>query len=79
MPSTPIGRAINGARHRLTEAKISTANHDACIILAHVLQQDQVWIFTNYDYELDTYQAERYAELVTRRIAHEPLTDLIKC
>lgn len=75
-PSTPMGRAINTARCRLVESGIRTANHDAYAILAHVMQKEQDWIFANYDYELDAQQVALYTQLIKRRAANEPLSEL---
>lgn len=76
-PWTTIGRAIVAATRRLEEAGSETANLDAQVLLAHLLGVDRVWLFAHYDQKLDPQQTERYAELVARRAAAEPVAYLV--
>lgn len=74
---TEVGLAVNAATQRLEEANISTARLDAQVILAHVLGVDRSWLFAHYEHVLSPEQAERYMELVVRRMAHEPVAYLV--
>lgn len=76
-PATTVGRAVNAATQRLEESGVSTARLDAQVILAHVLGVGRSWLFAHYEYALDTEQAERYTELIARRVSHEPVAYLI--
>ena len=77
MPGTPVGRAIVAATQRLEEAGSGTAALDAQVILAHVLEHDRSWLFAYHDFALSQKQADRYAELIARRAAAEPVAYLI--
>jgi release factor glutamine methyltransferase len=77
MPGTPVGRALVAATQRLEEAGSDTASLDAQVILGHVLHHDRGWLFAHYDHTLTQDQAERYADLVARRAAAEPVAYLI--
>jgi release factor glutamine methyltransferase len=72
-----VGQAVNAATQRLAEAHISTARLDAQVILAHVLGVDRSWLFAHYEHILSPEHAERYTELVVRRMAHEPVAYLV--
>lgn len=76
-PGTTVGRAANSATHRLEGAGIGEARLDAQVILAHVLGVDRSWLFAHHDYVLTAPEAERYTELIARRIAHEPVAYLV--
>ena len=76
-PATAVGRAVNAATQRLEEAGCTTARLDAQVILAHVLGVGRSWLFAHYDYTLEPGQAERYTDLIARRIAHEPVAYLV--
>ena len=76
-PATAVGRAINTATQRLEEAGCSTARLDAQVILAHVLGVGRSWLFAHHEVPLEPEQAERYTDLIARRIAHEPVAYLV--
>lgn len=76
-PWTTLGRAIVAATQRLEEAGSETANLDAQVLLAHLVGEDRAWLFAHYDHKLDPDQTERYAELVARRAAAEPVAYLV--
>lgn len=73
-----VGPAVNTATQRLEEAGITTARLDAQVILAHVLGVDRSWLFAHYEHELAPEHAERYMELIVRRIAREPVAYLVR-
>ena len=77
-PSTMVGRAINAATQRLEEAGIDTARLDAQVILAHVLGVGRSWLFAHHEVTLDLEQAQRYTDLIARRVAHEPVAYLVE-
>ncbi len=76
-PSTTVGYALNSATQRLKEAEIDTAHLDAQVILAHVLGVDRSWLFAHYEIELSTKQADRFTDLIARRIRQEPTAYLV--
>ena len=73
-----VGPAVNTATQRLEEAGITTARLDAQVILAHVLGVERSWLFAHYEHELAPEHAERYMELIVRRIAREPVAYLVR-
>jgi release factor glutamine methyltransferase len=46
---------------------------DADLLLAHALQKDRVFLYTNYDIPVNKEERERFKELIIRRANHEPL------
>jgi len=76
-PSTTIGRALVSATQRLQASSDDAAQLDAQVILAHVLGVDRSWLFAHYDHKLSAAEAERYTELIVRRVHHEPVAYLI--
>ena len=76
-PDTPIGRALHAAKCYFATMEISNARQETLALLASVLQQEERWLFTNYDYQLNIQQIERYTDLIRRRVANEPLEGLI--
>jgi len=77
MPDTPIGRALNAAKNYFASMGKPNARQETFALLASVLQQKRSWLFTNYDYQLNIEQIERYRDLIRRRVANEPLEYLI--
>jgi len=77
MPSTTVGRALNSARERLTEAACDTASLDAQVILAYILEVDRSWLFAHHDYKLTVEEADLFTDLIARRMAHEPVAYLV--
>ncbi len=77
-PSTMVGRAINAATQRLEEAGIDTARLDAQVILAHVLGVGRSWLFAHHEVTLDLEQAQRYTDLIARRVVYEPVAYLVE-
>ena len=77
LPGTTVGRAINAARQRLEETGCDTPYLDAQVILAHLLGVQRTWLFAHHDYELNADEAERFTDLITRRMRHEPVAYLV--
>jgi release factor glutamine methyltransferase len=77
LPDTTVGRAVNSATHRLAGTGSDEARLDAQVLLAHVLGVDRSWLFAHHDYALTSHEAERYTELIARRIALEPVAYLV--
>ncbi len=77
MPSTTVGRALVSATARLRDAGCATASLDAQVILAHVLVQERSWLFAHYNYTLSDDEAERYTELIARRVTSEPVAYIV--
>ena len=61
----------------LNENDIEDARLDAEILLAHVLQVNRIFIYTNFDFELNDEQSAEYEKLIKRRAAHEPTAYII--
>lgn len=76
-PSTTVGRALIAATQRLQAGENETPQLDAQVILAHVLGKDRSWLFAHHDYKLSSDEAQRYTDLIVRRINHEPVAYLI--
>lgn len=72
-----VGQAVNAATQRLEEAQVTTARLDAQVILAHVLGVARSWLFAHYEHILSPDHAERYTELVARRMTREPVAYLV--
>lgn len=77
MPSTTVGRALVSATARLRDAGCATASLDAQVILACVLTQERSWLFAHHDYALSEEEAERYTDLIARRVANEPVAYIV--
>lgn len=77
MPDTPVGRALVSATQRLESRDIDTPQLDSQIILAHVLDVERSWLFGHHEYKLSESEAERFTELIVRRMNYEPVAYLI--
>lgn len=76
-PSTSVGFALNSATQRLKEVEIDTASLDTQVILAHVLGVDRAWLFAHHEVALTPQQAERFTDLIARRVRQEPVAYLV--
>jgi release factor glutamine methyltransferase len=76
-PATTVGVALNWAHQRLREAAIDTAYLDAQVLLAYVLEQGRAWLFAHHEATLEGAQAERFTDLIARRVEHEPIAYLV--
>lgn len=76
-PATTVGTALNWAHQRLREAEIDTAYLDAQVLLAHVLGVGRSWVFAHHEVTLEPVQADRFTDLIARRIEHEPVAYLV--
>lgn len=76
-PGTPVGRALVSAAQRLRESGSETELLDAQVLLAHVLERSRSWLFAHHDHELSSQDCRRYAELIRRRMGHEPVAYLL--
>lgn len=61
----------------LRAARSRTESGDAEWLLAHVLGQSRGWLYAHGDDELDAAAQARFAELLARRIAGEPVAYLV--
>jgi release factor glutamine methyltransferase len=75
-PSITVGRALVSAVQRLHEAGCENPRLDAQVLLAHVLGEERSWLFAHHDYQLGEGEADRYTELVARRVCREPVAYL---
>lgn len=67
---------LREAASRLAEAGSPTPRLDAEVLLCHLLEVDRTWLYTWGDREADSPTAERFAALVARREAGEPVAYL---
>ena len=66
------GEALHAARTRLA-AVSSHARRDSEVLLARVLQFDQVALLTHPERVLSSWEWDRFESLVERRLAYEPM------
>lgn len=67
---TTIAQVLAAARRDLPSA-------EARLLLAHVIQQAQVWLLTHDDHTLTPVQVENFSSLVNRRVTGEPIAYLL--
>lgn len=65
------------ARYPQLEAVSDTARLDTELLLGHVLQRNRTWLMTWSDREVSAVDAERFAKLLARREAGEPVAHII--
>ncbi|MDR5891548.1 peptide chain release factor N(5)-glutamine methyltransferase [Halomonas mongoliensis] len=74
--SQRLDALLVAAAARLAEAGSPTPRLDAEVLLCHLLEVDRTWLYTWGDREADPAMAERFAALVARREAGEPVAYL---
>lgn len=72
-----IGEAIAEAVDALVMAGIFSAHLDARVLLAHVLGVGREYLTLNSDAYLETIELGAFHELVTRRVAREPMSHIL--
>jgi release factor glutamine methyltransferase len=72
-----VGDALRWAVALLVARGTETPRLDAELLLAHVLDADRPQVLTRRDNCLTPAQAERFTDLVRRRVAHEPVAYLL--
>lgn len=72
-----VRETLTGAIPRLEAAGVETPRLDAELLLAHVLGRDRTFLFAHPHDPLDPEEAARFAALVRRREAREPLPHLL--
>lgn len=77
MARATVGRGLADATRRLTEAGCDTPRLDAELLLAEVLHVDRARLVIDRDVELDAQAADRFAGLVGRRVAREPVAYIL--
>ncbi len=75
--SASVGEALAAAGRRLAATGCDTPRLDAELLLAEVLDVDRARLVTERDARLDDAAAGRFAELVARREAHEPVAYIL--
>lgn len=73
MTETTIRRALQDARVQLDGARVDAPTLTARLLLGTVLGRSKEWLLAHDDELLDEAARARYAALLTRVIAHEPL------
>jgi len=71
-----VGEALNRAVKRLKQKGAETPRLDAEVLLAHVLEQERVYLYRESLRLLDQVSASRYNQLLMRRAAGEPVAYL---
>ncbi|MBV8431792.1 MAG: peptide chain release factor N(5)-glutamine methyltransferase [Solirubrobacterales bacterium] len=81
MPETAlrltVREAVLGAARVLTEAGCESPRLDAELLLGHVLGAGRAALVLDADSELDQIAADRFAALVSRRVAREPVAYIL--
>ncbi|MFT3761264.1 MAG: peptide chain release factor N(5)-glutamine methyltransferase [Pseudoxanthomonas sp.] len=72
--ATPAG--AHRIDQQLRQAAASMDRAEAELLLAHAAGRDRAWLFAHAADELDDDQADRFAALVARRVAGEPVAYL---
>ena len=68
---------LQSAVIQLNECGIDNARLDAEILLANVLNVERIFLYVNFDCELNNHQLETFQKLIKRRAAHEPTAYII--
>ena len=77
MNGQTLNHIIQRATKFLTENKIDNARLDAEILLAHVLNENRIYIYINSELTLNEQQCKIYNSFIKRRAKHEPLAYII--
>lgn len=72
-----IKQHLSGAKQTLRDHHIPSANLDADLLLAHVLDLSREQLLLKQEESLDPAQIEAYQHLINRRAQHEPLSHLL--
>ncbi len=67
-----IRSALKEAMHRLREAGVPSHTLAAELLLMDVTGRERVWLYAHHEEPLEAAQAEKYFELVARRISGTP-------
>ena len=76
-PAESAGALVESASARLAAAGIATARLDAEVLLAEASGRDRTALYTGWRRELPTGCRTRFAALLTRRLAREPLQYIV--
>ncbi|HBX23433.1 MAG TPA: peptide chain release factor N(5)-glutamine methyltransferase [Desulfotomaculum sp.] len=76
MPRRTLGEAVNQASRLLQKKGIASPRLDAEVLLAHVLNQDRVYLYREAGSRLGTGAAGQYSNLLERRATGEPVAYL---
>ena len=68
-----IRETLKAAQARLERAGVPIADHDAAVLLAHVLDEDMLMMKFNSHLQLKEADAQAFEALLARREAREPL------
>jgi release factor glutamine methyltransferase len=75
--SLPVHQALRQARSTLAAAGCDTAELDADVLLAHVLQCSRAWLYAHPQDRLTAEQTAAYRSLVERRASRQPVAYLL--
>ena len=76
-PAFDVRTVLRDAGRRLSAAGIDTPLLDARLLLGYLLGRDAAWLIAHPDTVLDPVQQDSFDELVTRRVAREPVAHIV--
>lgn len=77
MPESSVRDALMRARQRLDAAGIDTAALDARVLLGHVLEQPQTWLYANSDATIPEEALTHFEARLARRCQREPVSHIV--
>jgi len=72
-----INQALEWSLKQLRSKKISSAQLDAEVLLAHVLGRDRAFLFAHSDEPIQKEKNNRFKKMIQRRKKHEPVAHII--
>lgn len=75
--TSDVGRALVAATRRLREARISSPQLDAAVLLGFVLGVNKAWLYAHPTRHLNDFELTRFEDLVRRRMCNEPVAYLV--
>lgn len=75
--TSDVGHALVAAARRLREARISSPQLDAAVLLGFVLGVNKAWLYAHPTRRLTDFELTRFEDLVRRRMCSEPVAYLV--
>ncbi|MBP2651083.1 MAG: prmC [Firmicutes bacterium] len=72
-----IGEIINWTKQYFSQKGVDSPRLDAEVLLSHVLRQERIYLYVNFDQPLEAEELSRYRELVKRRASREPVAYIL--
>lgn len=73
-----IAQTLLAATKQLSRAHIENPQLEAEILLAHILEKEQIWLHLNPEFLIEDSVNKEYMALVARRAEHEPLAYILQ-